>query len=677
MTPYEAWTNKKPDLSHVKVFGCEAYAHIPKLHRKKWDPKSKKLIFVGYQGDSKNYRLMDPETNRITVSRDVSFNENTTSKLECPIASLPFPCGEAAPDDNEQSEQTNDCSQREAGQRENAQHEVVPNVVDSRPNLRDRSLLRAPCRYEACFVSYAEPKTYSEAVTGKDSEKWIQAIRQELAAHEQNQTWEIVPLPRDRTTIGHKWVFKVKTTSSDEITRYKARLCAQGFSQKAGVDYNEVFSPVVRYDSVRTLLSVAAVNDLEIYQFDIKTAYLNSNLKEEIYMRAPEGLSVPNDNSVCKLNKALYGLKQAGRCWNRKFNTFLKKFKFVQSSADRCVYLSSINNDKTYLALYVDDGLLMASKIETINLILDVLKGNFDVTAGEADCFVGMQIERDRVNKKIFIHQSKYIEFILHKFAMCDAQVVNVPADPHVILEKALSDNELHDIPYREAVGSLLFVSLVSRPDITYAVGLVSRYLEKHNNTHWQAVKRIFRYLKGTKNLGIMYTNSEGKFNLVGFSDSDYAGDKDTRRSTTGYLFELANGPVTWCSKRQNTVSLSTTEAEFIAASEAAREAIWLRKLLSDVGHPCAMPSPLYVDNQSAIRLTKNPEFHRRTKHIDVRHHFIREKYESEEISVDYICSKDQKADLLTKPIAHDHFQELRAKMNVTNVPKTLNQWEC
>jgi len=190
-----------------------------------------------------------------------------------------------------------------------------------------------------------------------------------------------------------------------------------------------------------------------------------------------------------------------------------------------------------------------------------------------------------------------------------------------VILEKALSDDELHDIPYREAVGSLLFVSLVSRPDITYAVGLVSRYLEKHNNSHWQAVKRIFRYLKGTKNLGIMYTNSGGKLNLVGFSDSDYAGDKDTRRSTTGYLFKLVNGPVIWCSKRQNTVSLSTTEAEFIAASETAREAIWLCKLLSDVGHPCAMPSPLYVDNQSAIRLTKNSEFHRRTKRCPISLH--------------------------------------------------------
>lgn len=174
-----------------------------------------------------------------------------------------------------------------------------------------------------------------------------------------------------------------------------------------------------------------------------------------------------------------------------------------------------------------------------------------------------------------------------------------------------------------------------------------------------------------------MYTNSGSKLDLAGFSDSDYAGDKNIRRLTTGYLFELTQRPITWGSKRHSTISLSTTEAEFIAASKATREAIWLRKLLSDIGHPCKMPSPLYADSQSAIRLTKNPEFHQLTKHINVQHHFIKEKYESGEIDLDYIRSKDQKTDLLTKLIAYDHFQKLRQNINVTDVPKTLNQWEC
>lgn len=186
----------------MKIFGCEAYAHIPKQQRKKWDLKSKKLIFVGYHGDSKNYRLIDPETNRITISRDVNFNEYAESKFESPVASLSFPSERAISNDR-QPEQTDDCSQREASQCKNVQREVESDVVNVRSNLRDRSLLRAPCRYEACFVSYAEPKTYNEAVTGKNSEKWIQAVREELAAHQQNQTWEIVPLPRDRKAIRH------------------------------------------------------------------------------------------------------------------------------------------------------------------------------------------------------------------------------------------------------------------------------------------------------------------------------------------------------------------------------------------------------------------------------------------------------------------------------------------
>ena len=661
VTPYEIWTGNKPDLSHVRIFGCDAYVHVPKQLRKKWDAKSEKLIFVGYQSNSKNYRLLNPETNKITISRDVVFSESTTPVLVRPAISVSFSNNKNAITEGNQTKDN-----------VNVEHIEVrceapqPDFV-SRQGLRDRNLLRAPDRYEACFASCDEPKTYNQAVTGNDSEKWIDAIREELDAHEQNRTWELTSLPEGRRPIGHKWVFKIKTASSGEVSRYKARLCAQGFSQTAGTDYNEVFSPVVRYDSVRTLLSIAARYNLQIYQFDIKTAYLNSELDDEIYMRIPEGLNVVDNNLVCKLNKALYGLKQSGRCWNKKFDTFLKQYSFVQSSADRCVYLGSIDNDNVYLALYVDDGLLMASKLSTINEVLSVLKGSFDTTACKADCFVGMQIEQDRESKTIFIHQSNYIDKILNKFGMNDAKTLSVPADPHVSLTKASDDDETHDVPYREAVGSLLFVSMVSRPDITFAVGLVSRYLEKHNNSHWQAVKRIFRYLKGTNSHGIMYAGSGDNFKLVGFSDSDYAGDKDTRRSTTGYLFELGSGPIAWCSKRQSTVSLSTTEAEYIAASEATREAIWLRKMLSDTGQQCIGPSILYVDNQSAIRLTKNQEFHRRTKHIDVRHNFIREKYENGEIDVMYVQTRDQKSDILTKPIPRDHFETLRAKINVIN----------
>lgn len=279
-----------------------------------------------------------------------------------------------------------------------------------------------------------------------------------------------------------------------------------------------------------------------------------------------------------------------------------------------------------YLALFVDDGLIACKSREILRKVMARLNREFEITLGDGSSFVGLQIFRDRVRKSVFIHQSLYVKRVIEKFGMSEAKAVSVPAEPHTVLCPAETSEECaSSVPYREAVGSLMFVAIVSRPDIAFAVNTASKFLNKHNLSHWQAVKRILAYLVGTVNMGIEYRSGGSEPELMGFSNADYASDLETRRSTTGYVFSFANGAVTWSSQRQRLVTLSTTESEYVAASVAAREAVWLRNLLDDVERRCDGATPLYVDNQSTIKLVKNPEFHKRTKHIDVRYHHIRE----------------------------------------------------
>lgn len=347
----------------------------------------------------------------------------------------------------------------------------------------------------------------------------------------------------------------------------------------------------------------------------------------------------------------------------------MKEFKFRETEADKCIYIGTVRDCVVYLALFVDDGLIAAKESKVIEIVIKHLRCAFNVTIGDASMFVGMQIERRREEKSLSIHQSAYVKRIVEKFGMGNAKSVGVPLDPHGVLYPVNESEEIErKVPYREAVGSLMFLAVVSRPDLAYAVNSVSKFLNNHGESHWRAVKRIFAYLKGTSGYGIKYQRSETASDLVGFSDADYAGDLETRRSTTGYIFQLAGGPITWASQRQKLVTLSTTESEYVAASAASREAIWLRKLLSDIGYLSRETTTIFVDNQSAIKLVKNPEFHKRTKHIDIRYHYIREKVEAKDIMIKYVPSEQQKADMFTKALPKERFRMLCESMNVENV---------
>ena len=676
-TPYELWTGKKADVSHTRTFGCTAYMHVPDQLRSKLKPKSVKMIFVGYDGNSNNYRLYDPKTHKIKISRNVVFNELAGVSMDQEDSST-VKIGDAIQFEEEKA-RTEDAPEHGdllIDREINVEDEFVPNQdivpehksAENKYGLRSRDGLKKPKRFQVNLVEINIPQTYQEAKSSPEAEKWTEAISEELSSLEKNDTWDLQELPEDKRAISSKWVFKVQHNKAGQVSRFKARLCARGFSQKEGIDYFETYAPTTRYDSIRVLLSIAAHLGYRLVQFDIKTAFLHGDLEEEIYMIPPDGLGVKS-NLVCRLKKSLYGLKQSSRCWNTKFDSFLKDYGFIQSTADKCVYKGLFNGQSVFLIIYVDDGLIIAENEGLCSSILNELEKKFEITVGVLANYVGMEIEYDTQNASIFIHQTNYIRQMLRRFNMEDATPVTTPADPHTNLYSS-EEREIipDDVPLRQAVGSLMFAAIVSRPDIMFAVSYVSRFVSKPESIHWNAVKRIFKYLKDTADYGIQYSNYSNQPNLVGFSDSDFANDTETRRSTSGYVFMLNGGPVTWSSQRQRVVALSTTEAEYLAASAATKEAVWLKHLLRDINQPVEDPITLKIDNQSAIRLVRNPEFHKRTKHIDTHYHFIREKYQNRDIDVTYVPSNNQIADIFTKPLPRDQFHKLRQLMGINKI---------
>lgn len=501
-----------------------------------------------------------------------------------------------------------------------------------------------------------EPKSFDEALSCADKDKWKIAICEELAAHADNGTWELVPKQAHMREITAKWIFKIKDDAVNK--RYKARLVARGFSQQEGTDYDDIFAPVVRMDSVRLLFSLAAQLELKWKQFDITTAFLNGEVNEELYLTPPEGLNVPT-TVTCRLRRSLYGLKQAPRCWNAKFTEKLSQFGMQKTSSDSCVYVSR-GEPTIYLALYVDDGLVFARDERSIDRLLDYLKGQFKVKVINSACFLGLEIMKNE-DGSIFLHQERYIKRVLQKFNMTDCKSKPTPivAGHAYNRPETLKESVVQGVPYAELLGSLLYCSVATRPDISYTLSVLSKYMSEPREAHWEGLKRTLRYLSGTQTFGLRFARRENPA-VECFTDADYAGDHQNRRSTSGMIAFLASGPISYRAQQQSTTAMSTTEAEYIASVLSAKELVWLRAFLKELKVDLKREPEMLCDNQSSIRLIKNPEFHQRTKHIDIAYHFVREKYEEGLFALRYVSTEDQKADIFTKALATNRFQELR-----------------
>lgn len=684
-TPIEIWKGTHAtDYDSLHIFGCPAYYHAKES---KLDPRAKKAKFLGFSTGVKGYRLWCIESKKVIISRDVTFKESEMLKSHEHKDSQEGSHDSEAPCGSRKVEFTTPKDSRvtngEQGQLEvDSPVTVSPIQLESIATNRPRRETHLPARY-ADFVTYALPAegdqiptTYKEAIQSSEQTEWKNAMSEEMQSLHKNQTWELVPLPKGKKSIGCKWVFNQKDDQAAKNgVRFKARLVAKGYAQTEGIDYSEVFSPVVKHSSIRILLALVAQYNLELAQLDVKTAFLHGDLEEEIYMSQPEGFKeAGKEKWVCYLKKSLYGLKQSPRQWYKRFDRFMIDLKYTRCQYDHCVYFKQLADGSfIYLLLYVDDMLIACKSKVEIDRMKAQLSQEFEMKdLGEARRILGMEINRDRVRSTVHLTQKQYLKRVLQRFNMnSKTKPVSTPMAPYFklsALQSPKSDEErdyMKNVPYASVVGSLMYAMVCTRPDIFQAVSLVSRYMHNPGKTHWHAAKWILRYIQGTVDLGLKFEKSEDSL-VTGYVDSDYAGDLDKQRSTTGYVFTMAKGPVSWRSILQSTIALSSTEAEYMAVTEAVKEAIWLQGLVTDLGFKQQQVT-IYCDSQSAIHLAKNQVYHSRTKHIDVRFHFIREILDEGDILLQKIGTEDNPADMLTKVITGIKFQHCLELINISH----------
>ncbi|KAG7583121.1 GAG-pre-integrase domain [Arabidopsis suecica] len=706
-TPYESFRDKRPTVGHIKIFGCIAYAKIDKQQLKKLDDRSRMLVHLGIEPGSKAYRLFDPQTQKIVVSRDVVFDEskgwnwkhNDLRKDGDGSFSITFHTyGNHGLQESEQSVETEhtepeqetqeeipceDNSSSESG--EEAGHDAEKDNENtglsssSPPVLRRSGRQTTKPKYLEDYVLLAEeegeslllclnnePRTFHEA---NKSREWINACEDEISSIEKHRTWDLVDLPAGSKPIGLKWVFKLKRNSDGSINKHKARLVAKGYVQQYGVDFEEVFAPVARIETIRLLIDLAASHGWEIHHLDVKTAFLHGELKETVFVSQPEGFEKKGSEAkVYKLNKALYGLRQAPRAWNNKLNHILGELQFKKCSKEPSVYRKEIKEHLLVVAVYVDDLFVTGTSLKMITGFKEEMFSKFEMSdLGKLTYYLGIEVIQH--NNGIALSQNRYALKILEEAGMTKCNPVRVPMDTSLKASKSENEKEIDATSYRKNVGCLRYL-LHTRPDLSYCVGILSRYMQSPRESHAVAMKQCLRYLKGTTTLGLMFGRSKEIPKLIGYSDSSHNVDPDDGKSTMGHIFYLGGSPISWCSQKQSVVALSSCEAEFMAGTEAAKQAIWLQDLLSEITGKTCEKVTIFIDNQSAIALTRNPVFHGRSKHIHRRYHFIRECVELGQIEVMHIPGDEQKADILTKALGRIKFNEMREFIGVQEVVK-------
>ncbi|KAJ9566348.1 hypothetical protein OSB04_002314 [Centaurea solstitialis] len=602
-TPYELWKGKKPKMSFLKIWGCEVYVKRPTSE--KLQPKSDKCFFVGYPKTTVGYYFHNPEENKVFVARNGKFLEEKF-----------LSSGNTRED------------------------------VDLQDLRRSNRVRQEPDRYLGFLVSQDngdlnEPTSYGEAVSGSESEQWQKAMKAEMQSMYDNQVWELTDLPQHT---------------------FKARLVAKGFTQTHGIDYDETFSPVAMLKSIRILMAISAYFNYEIWKIDVKTAFLNGKLTEDVYMEQPGGFEDPkNPNKVCKLLKSIYGLKQASRSWNLHFDERIKEFGFAKSEFEPCVYTKFSGSIVTFLVLYVDDILLIGNNVPTLQSVKSWLRKCFQMKdLGEAAYILGIKIYRNRSKRLIGLSQSTYIDKILKKFRMDESKKGFIPMQHGIVLSKtqcpisSQDQDKMKSVPYASAIGSITYAMLCTRPDVAYSVSVTSRYQQNPGEPHWVAVKNILKYLRRTKDMFLVFRGSEDEIRVIGYSDASFQTDRDDFRSQSGYVFTLNGGAISWKSSKQDTIADSTTEAEYIAASDAAKEAVWLRNFLSDlrVISSVSRPIDIFCDNSGAVAQAKEPREHHKSIHVLRKYHLIREIIGRGDVRICKIPTEDNVADPRTKPLA-------------------------
>lgn len=500
------------------------------------------------------------------------------------------------------------------------------------------------------MMAVTDPKSFKEAVAGIDKEAWIEAMSSEMQSLIDHDVFELVPLPKGKKAISCRWHFRTKFKTSGEIDKRKARLVARGFLQQKGIDYNDTFSPSTRQETVRLVLSHIAREAWDSEQMDVMTAFLNSVLKEEVYLKQPEGFaSTEKPDWVWRVKASLYGLKHSPRAWNSLLTKELVSFGMVQSPHDPVLFTQRRDGKVVGLVIVHVDDLILAGEKSFMKEMGPKIKSRFKMSkVGPLDTYLSLKIDKEK-DGSLLIGQQHYINRIVSLHLPSNAKPAHVPCNSFFADLTRDKESDHTTEPFAELLGMLQWVANGTRPDIQFAVNRLSQFLRRPTDLHWRAAIHVLRYLNTTKSLRLKLGSDKGN-SLHGFSDSDWASTTEDRRSTTGWIFRYGGGAVSWKSRRQPTVALSSTEGEYMAISDATREALWLKSVAQDLGVEKA-PLTLHFDNQGAGKLSESESLHRRTKHIDVKHHFVRDSVASGDILLKYTPTAEMLADVLTKSL--------------------------
>ncbi len=729
-SPYQLYNGRRPNISQMRVFGTECEALVlPKPG--KLSPKTRSCIFLGFTDLKKGYRLWDKERQKIIFSRDVTFIEGEDRAIDLEIEPFDenhdpptdvelegleqreHPQRE--PDtfgDNSDADRQDEITQDGFDEPNNAEVEDPQPIADepeagideapivqngpalAPPPLRpgetrlrsgrvsrpvrdwwvanqgnaltevDRGMLGDYLVANAA-VDTRLPSSYDEAVNGPDSDKWKEAMEEELASFHERGVMRLEYLPKGRKPVGCKWVYAFKFDTDGNVIRYKARLVAQGFSQIKGIDFDKTYSPVASMVVARVFLSYVNHHSLYTLQADVKTAYLYGDMEEVIYMKPPQGMIVPNGN-YCRILKSLYGLKQSSRSWYKKLDDKLRKIGFEPIETKPCFYARA---DGAILVVYVDDIAIAAKTRSSLMTIYKDLERDFKLeNCGDFGntMYLGLHIRRNRDAGTIMITQEQYIDKAAQQFGVNTVKKVKSAMLTDCYLAPLQDDENRTSKPYLEIVGTLMYLATGSRPDISYSVGVLARHNAAPGIRHWNAAIRLLQYASSTRDIGLVMTKSQGTV-VEAYSDADWAGDKDTRRSTTGSVVKLFGNLVLWHSRRQKSIAKSSFDAEYIAASATCQQVLWILSLMDglQIKHGAV---PLWIDNQSTLSAIINDRVTERTKHVDIALKLVREMDENGIVHCDWIATEQQQADILTKALTKDRTAYLMDALGIKKI---------
>jgi len=729
-TPYECLYNTKPELESLLPWGCIVFAFVPaeKRNNKKLSPRAVPTVFLGYAQGQKGYRLLSliDGTQLVARRENTKLFENftvdgdflTTLLKELVTASraakrsasprllerIPFrrlpvlqlsPNGVSVADENELQVLRQYCQELSLAVESMALDtpSVCENELEMRTAAQDgeeddgnnddsavsfesggedlRPLKRV--RLIQTFLETEIPTTWKQVCESAESNEWIAGAEREFDSLMKNETYVLVPRSEvgDQQVLRNKWVFRKKIDKDGRVI-YKGRLVIKGFMQEYGVDYLETFAPVVRFESLRAVFVIAMVFGLRILQIDFDTAFLNATLPNQykIFMNQPDGFVHPDyPDYVCQLQKSLYGLKQAPREWNNMFHLYMVQHEFKRNSKDYGVYWKFIGEEFLIVVIYVDDVLIIGPT-HLCETFIEELKSEFSIKElGEVNKLLGMKV--DYGLDKTILQQNAYVKKILEQFRMDQANPNRTPMELKLRLSKG--DFEDHSLPYRSVVGCLQYLVTATRPDLAFATNFFSRFLNCYSRVHWNSLKRVLKYLVGTTTTGLVLDGVQARqqfnfekqeFEIAVYTDADFNNEEDGK-SITGFITLLNGQFVSAKSWKQKNVTESTSEAELVAANEGAKDGLWLKQLLESMEFK-VKPILLYVDNKSTLEIAKHPTSHKRSKHLRLSLLKIREYVEDGLLTIQYVRSEENLADMFTKSLAFEKFQDFKMQLGLS-----------